>query len=203
MLNQSALLRPAEGFLTQLCIRLGLCLTLVAPGAASAQQETEEAQTTPNRHSADGYRYNVSTSLWTTHFNPQPEHNNTQRFLGLERYGDNYVTAPLQARFSALQNAAPLLGLAHFSNSYSQATWYAYAGFGKTVWQRNELQASVKITAGFIHGYRNEFQYKIPFNSYGTSPAAVPSVNLRYRRLNGEAILFGASGLMLNIGYSF
>lgn len=203
MLTQSALLRPSEGLLKQLYVRLALCLSLIAPGLAHAKPTAEETQTSTNRYSADGYRYNLSTSLWTTHFNPRPEHNNTQKFLGLERYGDNYVTAPLQARFAPLESADPLLGIAHFSNSYSQATVYAYAGFNRTFWQRDELQASIKITAGFIHGYRNEFQTKIPFNSYGTSPAAVPSLSLRYRRLNGEAILFGASGIMLNIGYSF
>lgn len=171
-----------------------------ARGLATAHVDANQQ---PTRTSDEGHRYNISTSLWTTHFNPQPEHNNTQRFIGLERYGDNFVTAPLQERFIALDKSQPLLGLAHFSNSYAQSTWYAYAGFSRTLWQQGELQAGLKVTAGFIHGYRNEFQYKIPFNSYGTSPAAVPSLTLRYRQFNGEAILFGISGLMLNIGYSF
>lgn len=149
------------------------------------------------------YRHTVSTSLWTTHFNPQPEHNNTQRFIGIERHGDNFVTAPLQERFAVLKSADPVLGLAHFQNSYHQSTLFAYAGFSKAFWGHPVFTARVKVSAGFIHGYRNQFQYKVPLNNLGTSPAAIPSVTLHYQRVHTEMILFGTSGLMLNLGYSF
>lgn len=190
--------------LTSLTITVALCCSATAAVAAPQTGAAAEPSKTSNaRTSSEGHRYNVSTSLWTTHFNPQPEHNNTQRFVGLERYGDNFVTIPLQERFIALEKSEPLLGLAHFNNSYAQSTWYAYAGFSRSLWQQGDLQAGLKVTAGFIHGYRNDFQYKIPFNSYGTSPAAIPSLTMRYRQFNTEAILFGLSGVMLNIGYSF
>ena len=147
--------------------------------------------------------YNVTTSLWTTHFSPRDEHNNTQRFIGFERHADNFVTNSVQNYVEALQRADPLLGIAHFQNSFDQSTIYAYAGFTKAVWERQELTARVKITAGFIHGYRGEYQHKIPFNHFGTAPAAIPSVTMQYHQFNTEVILFGASGLMVNVGYSF
>ncbi|MCL5049145.1 MAG: sn-glycerol-3-phosphate transporter [Firmicutes bacterium] len=169
--------------------------------ASSAAVAAEPRQTIDIN--GEAVKYNLSTSLWTTHFNPRPEHNNTQRFLGIERYGDNFVTRPLQQRFERLAEADPMLGIAHFRNSFDQSTIYAYAGFTQAIWQRESWQARVKVSAGFIHGYRNEFQHKIPFNSFGTAPAAIPSLTLHYQRFNGEMILFGTSGVMLNVGYSF
>lgn len=151
----------------------------------------------------DRYEYTLSVSLATTHFNPQPEHNNTQRFKGIERWGDNFVSQPLSERFSMLESAEPLVGLAHFQNSFHQSTLYAYAGYRYNVYQYQQLQLYSKITFGFIHGYRGEYQDKIPFNNLGTAPAAIPSVGLQYKRGHGELIFFGASGLMINIGLSF
>lgn len=148
-------------------------------------------------------KYNITTSLWTTHFSPRDEHNNTQNFIGFERHTSNFITTPLQNRIEALQSSDPLLGIAHFRNSYDQNTIYAYAGLTKSVWEHQELIARVKITAGLIHGYRGEYQHKIPFNHLGIAPAAIPSVTLHYRQFNTEVILFGTSGLMLNVGYSF
>lgn len=185
---------------------------LIAAAFAPESRADTGASDTPSLHSGlnkgvvigdQTFTYTVTTSLWTTHFNPRPEHNNTQYFLGIERHGDNFVTRPLQARFETLAQADPMLGIAHFQNSFAQSTLYAYAGFTKNFWNYKELNARVKVSAGFIHGYRNEFQNKIPFNNFGTSPAAIPSVSLHYRRFNTEMILFGTSGLMLNVGYSF
>lgn len=158
---------------------------------------TSQAEESPE------FKYAISTSLWTTHFNPRPEHNNTQNFISIERNGSNNVTQPLVDRFEALQQAAPLLGLAHFRNSFDQSTVYAYFGFSKDFFQLGQSEIYGKVTAGFIHGYKGEFQHKIPFNNFGTSPAAIPSLGLRYRQVNGEMVFFGASGLMLTVGYSF
>lgn len=158
---------------------------------------------TPLAQAYDRYEYTLSTSLATTHFNPQPEHNNTQRFKGLERWGDNFVSQPLTERFPILENAEPLVGLAHFKNSFHQSTLYAYAGYRYNFYQYQQFQLFSKITFGFIHGYRGEYQHKIPFNRFGTAPAAIPSVGFQYKRGQGELVFFGASGLMLNIGVSF
>lgn len=165
---------------------------------AAVELRREGLQIADNR-----YRYTISTSLWTTHFNPQPEHNNTQRFLGIERHGDNFVTEPLQAHFAVLESADPLLGVSHFHNSYHQSTLFVYAGLSKVFGEHRAVTARVKVSAGFLHGYRNQFQYKVPLNNLGTSPAAIPSVTLHYGRFNTEMILFGTSGMMINLGYSF
>ncbi|RUO26092.1 sn-glycerol-3-phosphate transporter [Aliidiomarina minuta] len=152
---------------------------------------------------ADFYSYSVQTSVWTTHFNPQPEHNNHQELIGIERFGDNFATQPILDRTTLLKNATPLIGISFFQNSYSQSTVYAYAGFRQPLSANQRTHIYAKITAGFIHGYRHEFQHKVPFNHFGISPAAVPSVGLQHQRFNAEIILFGASGTMINVGYSF
>ncbi|RUO33118.1 sn-glycerol-3-phosphate transporter [Aliidiomarina soli] len=175
--------------------RLLNLLSLFALIASSAQAES-------GKGAADN-KYTLSTSLWTTHFNPQPDHNNTQHFIGFERRGDNMVSIPLNTRFPALNNATPLLGFAFFNNSFSQSSVYAYAGYDYNFWQRENSAMFAKVTAGFIHGYRNEYQDKVPFNHFGTSPAAVPSLGFRYKQMNAELAVLGVSGAMLLIGYNF
>lgn len=152
---------------------------------------------------ADFYTYSVQTSVWTTHFNPQPDHNNHQKLIGIERFGENFATQPVQSRVAALDNATPLIGLSFFQNSYSQSTIYAYAGFRQPLSTNRNTQIYAKITAGFIHGYRHEYQHKVPFNHFGISPAAVPSLGLQHKRFSADMIVFGASGIMINVGYSF
>ncbi|RUO28834.1 sn-glycerol-3-phosphate transporter [Aliidiomarina sedimenti] len=148
-------------------------------------------------------KYTLSTSLWTQHFNPQPGQNNNQNYIGLERRGQNMLSIPLDARFPALENATPLLGFAFFNNSYYQSSVYAYAGYDYDIWQGDNSALYIKLTAGFIHGYRDEYQHKVPLNDYGTSPAAIPSFGFRYKQIDSELVIFGVSGLMLLIGYNF
>lgn len=204
------LLKPTYHTVCQPFVVGGLLLAISWAGETKAAEDEESSHGAVAERSRDGlvvgdktYRYTLGTSLWTTHFNPQPEHNNTQRFLGVERHGSNFVTEPLQARFAALESADPMLGLAYFKNSYHQSTLFAYAGLSKAFWEHRAVTARIKVSAGFIHGYRNQFQYKVPLNNLGTSPAAIPSLTLHYRQFNTEMILFGTSGLMLNVGYSF
>lgn len=172
-------------------------LTMANTAPALAFENTAPTAAAPE------FKYKFSTSLWTTHFNPKPEHNNEQNFLGIERRGQNRVSEPLNKRFSELESATPLVGVAFFKNSFSQSTVYAYAGYEYTYWEQQNLSLYGKLTAGFIHGYRNEFQHKIPFNHFGTAPAAVPSFGLRYQQADAEIVLFGLSGVMLLIGYKF
>jgi hypothetical protein len=150
-----------------------------------------------------GNDYAVMTSLWTTHWSPQPYHNNDQRLIGLERFGSNFATRPLEHNTNLLNNATPLLGATLFRNSFDQRSTYAYTGFRQQVAGNYRTQAYVKLTAGVLHGYRGEHRDKIPFNRFGVTVAAIPSMGIQHRRMNAEAVLFGTAGLMLNIGYTF
>lgn len=127
----------------------------------------------------------MQTSVWTTHFSPVPEHNNQQDLLGIELHN----------------REGWLAGGAFFKNSFEQPTVYAYVGREVAFWQpRPSLQVRGKLTAGLIHGYKGEYQNKIPFNRYGTAPAALPSIGARWGRVESDLILFGTAGMMLTFG---
>jgi hypothetical protein len=157
------------------------------------------AQATPG----EAFYFQVQTSLWTTHFNPKPEHNNNQNLIGFELYGERLPQSKYQRYNEAFDYARPLLGAAWFRNSFGQKTIYAYGGIRQNLLRYGELQTYGKLTAGFIHGYRGEYQRKIPFNQLGIAPAVVPMLGAQYRRGFSEMTLFGLSGVMLTIGVSF
>lgn len=135
-------------------------------------------------------RLYLQTSVATAHFNPNPDHDNTQRLLNLEwRLQDRPKYGQWLAGFSA------------FDNSFGQKSQYVYGGwlarpFDGTGWQ----PLYFKVTAGVLHGYKDEYKNKIPFNSSGYAPAVVPSVGYCINRVCSELVLFGAAGAMLTLG---
>ncbi|QXI11241.1 sn-glycerol-3-phosphate transporter [Pseudomonas zeae] len=123
----------------------------------------------------------LQTSVYTMHFNPAPEHNNNQKLIGLE-YRDELNR---------------IAGGATFRNSFNQRSNYAYAG------KRFDSEQSpfyLKVTGGFIQGYRGEYKDKIPLNRYGAAPAIIPSAGLKVGKIGGEVVLLGNSALMINLG---
>lgn len=149
------------------------------------------------------YHYQIHTSFWTTHFNPKPEHNNDQNLIGFEFYGDRFPPSRYQRFNDPYNYARPLVGAAWFRNSFGQKTIYAYGGVRQNLVRSGELQTYAKITAGFIHGYRGEYQNKIPFNQLGVAPAVLPMLGAQYKRGVAELTLFGVSGVMLTMGVNF
>lgn len=133
-------------------------------------------------------RFYLQTSVYTLHYNPTPEHVNQQNLLNLEW------------RFNSFAAGGQwLAGLALFANSFGQSSQYLYGGW--LVRPFDELQPLYfKITAGALHGYKGEYQNKIPFNSSGVAPAILPSVGYCYKRVCSELVLFGNSGLMVTLG---
>lgn len=130
----------------------------------------------------------VQTSLYTRHFHPDPEHTNHQKLIGLEFHTpDDW-----------------LAGGAHFQNSFAQDTFYLYVGRQFPLWHfAHDTTLRAKLTAGLLHGYRGEYRDKIPFNHLETAPAALPSIGIRWKRVEGDLIVFGAAGLMITAGLRF
>lgn len=151
----------------------------------------------------DDFRFQIQTSLWTTHFNPKPEHNNDQNLIGFEVYGERLPPSPYQRYNDIFDYARPLAGAAWFRNSYGQKTVYAYGGVRQNLIRYRQIQTYGKITAGLIHGYRGEYQNKIPFNQLGIAPAVLPMLGAQYRSGFAELTLFGVSGVMLTVGLNF
>lgn len=130
-------------------------------------------------------RFKLETSFYTKHYNPDPAHNNDQNLL----LGEWNITQQW------------LVGAAMFDNSFSQPTQYVYGGY------RLRPLSSVppfyfKITAGLIHGYKDEYRDKIPFNGWGIAPVIIPTVGYCVNRFCSELIFFGAAGVMATVGVS-
>lgn len=130
----------------------------------------------------------VQTSLYTRHFDPDPEHNNHQKLISLEFHPpDDW-----------------LAGGARFQNSFAQESIYLYVGREFPLWHfAHDISLRAKLTAGLLHGYRGEYQDKIPLNHLGISPAALPSIGIRWGRVEGDLILFGGAGMMITAGLRF
>jgi hypothetical protein len=138
-----------------------------------------------NSHAAqqDAF-WQVQTSLYTRHFSPDPEHNNHQDLLGIERN----------------EASGLLYGAATFRNSFSQRSFYAYAGkrFDST-----DYPLYLKVSGGLLQGYKGEYRDKIPLNRFGVAPVIIPALGLHLGAFTAEVALLGASAAMVNVGVRF
>jgi hypothetical protein len=134
-------------------------------------------------------RFYFQTSLYTAHFHPSDEHDNRSYLANLEyRFDKSW----LEGQWIA--------GAASFKNSFGQWCQYVYGGL---LW-RPFVEAQplyFKLTAGLLHGYKEPYEDKIPFNSSnGFAPGIVPAMGYCYDRYCTEVIVYGAAGLMLTVG---
>lgn len=147
-------------------------ILLTAP-AATAEQTTREGD----------YWY-LQTSVYTRHWTHDPEHNNHQALIGIERvYTDG-----------------ALWGAATFKNSFNQRSYYAYLGKS---WQHPHYPVYAKLSAGFIEGYKGEYADKIPLNHLGIAPVIIPSLGVHWGAVGGEFVVLGGAGGMVNLGLRF
>ncbi len=133
-------------------------------------------------------RFYFQTSLATVHWNPQDDHNNTQKLI----YGE----WRLQERWLEGQ---VLVGASAFSNSFSQPSQFVFGGL---LWRPFDSLAAayVRLAAGVVHGYKGDYRDNIPFNSSGFAPAIIPAVGYCYNRVCLETVIFGTAGLMWTLG---
>ena len=128
-------------------------------------------------------RFYLATSLYTKHFFYNPAHDDHQNLIE----GEWNVTPQW------------LAGVSLFNNSFGQPTQYLYGGYRFRPFDSVQ-PLYLKLTAGLVHGYKGEYQTKIPFNNAGVAPVIVPSVGYCVNRFCSEAILFGAAGVMVTFG---
>lgn len=145
----------------------------------------------------------LQTSLWTVHYSPEPEHNNHQKLINVEWLAPKTDLTELQrpGGLDWRDEVRWLAGVASFDNSFSQRSTYVYGGGRYDFPLQPQTQAYVKVTAGLLHGYKDEYRDKIPFNRFEIAPAILPAVGLEYHRLNLELIPFGTAGAMVNLGF--
>ena len=93
-----------------------------------AQATTALAVETPPVDDDKGFWY-AQTSVYTRHFSPDPDHNNNQDLLGLERN----------------EASGLVYGAATFRNSFSQRSYYVYAG---KRYDMTDYPVYLKLTGG-------------------------------------------------------
>lgn len=129
--------------------------------------------------------WRFQTSLYTKHWDPDPDHVNNQKLINIE-----FET-----------NKKWIYGFAWFDNSFGQTSQYLYAGYSwrlfKTDW------AYFKVTGGFLHGYKDPYEDKIPLNGLGVAPAIVPSFGLKYKRVFTELQILGTAAITWTAGFNF
>jgi hypothetical protein len=131
----------------------------------------------------DHWRF--QTSLLTHHFSPDPEHHERQELINIEAWRDD--------RWH--------LGAAVFQNSFDQPTQFLYVGYAWPVGGSENVYW--RLMGGLMHGYKDEYQDKIPFNGLGIAPAIIPSFGVRYRSLFTEIQLGGTAVAMWTAGVRF
>ena len=156
---------------------IGICylLILAYTSSALAQDGTQQKD--------DGFWY-VQTSVYTRHFSPDPEHNNNQDLIGIERN----------------ETSGLVYGVATFRNSFSQRSFYTYAG---KRFDSDTYPVYLKLTGGLLQGYRGEYKNKIPLNRFGVAPVIIPSVGAHYGSVAAELVLLGFNAAMITTGVRF
>lgn len=173
-----------RGDWTQADLFLVLCSFLLFPNYAKAVDNDYKNDT----FNVD--RVYVYTSLFTKHVSPKPDHDDTQDMLGVE----------------LLMTNRWLCGLTTFDNSFGQNSEYLYIGYKWTMSDPDKFQNSnhyLKLTGGLLHGYKGQYEDKIPFNGLGVAPAIVPTYGYQYNNYVTEVILGGLSVVTISVGYIF
>jgi hypothetical protein len=150
-----------------------LLLTLATPALA--------VETPPQKDQGSWY---LQTSVYTKHYSPDPDHNNNQDLIGLERD----------------QASGWLFGAATFRNSFSQRSYYAYAG---KRYESADYPVYIKLTGGLLQGYSGEYKDKIPLNHFGVAPVIIPSLGAHYGPVAAELVLLGFNAAMITTGVRF
>jgi len=159
---------------------LALAIALTAatvPWPAVAQEASPATGTAASR-------WYFQTSYYTRHWHDNADHNNNQRLIDIEHHNADNV----------------ILGGSFFYNSFDQPTEYVY--FGK-LWRPFSAAplVHVKLTGGLIHGYKQDYRDKIPYNEHGIAPAILPAIGISGKTFATEAIFFGVAGVMLTAGF--
>jgi len=189
---------PAAACFNRRFDRLAVIAATALSGVASAQSSLpvpDAAGPAPPASQATGTsawdapepwrtdRFFLQTSVYTRHFNYDPAHENDQKLI----LGEWNVTERW------------LVGAAVFDNSFGQASQYVYGGFRFRPFESVQ-PLYLKLSAGLVHGYRGEYQDKIPFNDSGIAPVIIPSVGYCWNRFCSEVVIFGTAGLLVTFG---
>jgi len=159
------------------------CALLVFSAHSYAEEDT-----TIEADESSGWKisgWNIQTSLYTKHWDSDPDHTNHQKLIGPELVFENNY----------------LVGLAIFRNSFDQPSQFLYIGKTWRLFRTEWLY--FKLVGGLLHGYKKPFEDKIPFNGLGVAPAILPSFGVRYKYFMMEAQIAGTAAITITGGLRF
>jgi hypothetical protein len=140
----------------------------------------------------DQLRVSYGPVAW--HFSSSPEHADYNHLVGLEL---------LTQRWTVWGASRSQIGFALFDNSFGQFSQYVYVG---QEWDLMKLAGGdlvVNATFGLLHGYKDPYADKIPFNRFGVAPVIIPSLAWRYGRFSAFASVLGANGFLFGGSWTF
>ncbi len=118
-------------------------------------------------------------------------------------HSDDHAGNNLFGSLEAQKSNHWLYGLALFDNSFGQFSQYLYGGYQ---WQLpgDYENFHFKLTAGVIHGYKEPWDDKIPFNSKnGWAPGLIPGIGYKKNGWGIDMIFLGNSALLFTLGKDF
>ena len=138
-----------------------------------------------NANAMEIEEWRFQTSIYTHHWSSDPEHVSNSKLLDLE--------------FETTKRW--VYGFAWFQNSFGQPSQYLYAGYSWPLFKSEHFY--FKLTGGFLHGYKEPYEDKIPFNGLGVAPAILPSFGVRYKRVMAEVQIAGTAAITITAGLRF
>ena len=129
-------------------------------------------------------RFYLETSLYTVHFHSDPEPRQSARSSS-SASGTSPSNGCSARRFSTIRSA-------NRRNTIYGGWSYRPFGLAQPFY--------LKVSAGLVHGYKDQYRDKIPFNHSGIAPAIVPSVGYCFGRVCSEVVVFGGAGLLWTLG---
>ena len=162
---------------------LAMILALLAAPCLAQGQADDKSSDQSSGWSVD--RWYIFTSVYTKHFDPDPDHVNNQKLIGVEAQMTNNW----------------LFGLASFDNSFGQRSEYLYAGYKWALFRSGHWY--FKLTGGLLYGYKKPYEDKIPLNGLGVAPAVLPTLGFRYKFFVTEVSLAGVAAAHVSVGISF
>jgi len=166
------------------CLACVLLLFSLPVFADDPDSKTDAGQT----EQENGWKisgWNIQTSLYTKHWDPEPDHTDHQKLIGPELVFENNY----------------LVGLAIFKNSFDQSSQFLYIGKTWRLFRSDYFY--FKLVGGLLHGYKEPYEDKIPFNGLGVAPAILPSFGFRYKRVMLEAQIAGTAAITITGGLRF
>lgn len=141
-----------------------------------------------------GDQLRVTYGPWAYHFSHSDEHADFNHLVGVEL---------LTRRWTFWGAERATIGLALFDNSFGQFSQYLSFGQEWDLWRLGPGRVYVNVSVGLLHGYKEPYENKIPFNQFGIAPAAIPTLGWRYGPFALTASALGTNGFLFGASWMF